>query len=390
MTAKRKLLLLSGLLLLGGCVNNSSSITSESGGEDTSSLPPVSSATSLETSTSSEETPQTHYENPVWEPVLADPTIIRGEDRMFYAYGTNDNAEWGDYFGVKWGPILKSPDLVNWEFEDSVFQISNAPSWGTLGAHIWAPDIIFHNGKYLYYYSLSVWGDSNPGIGVASGDTPTGPFTDHGKIFTSDEIGVSNSIDQVVIVEEGRVYMIWGSFMGIYAIELSSDGLALKNPETAKDDKILLAGLVTSYWNPQNHEGAFIRKINNYYYMFLSSGSCCDGHNSSYHVLVARSENLLGPYVDKEGRAMANQDSNGTLVLGGNERFVGVGHNTLVADDAGDWWILYHGFDKRKEPQYGTTNRRSLLLDKLLWTKDGWPYVANYGASYEHEVPYIT
>ena len=42
---------------------------------------------------SSEEVP-TDYENPVWEPVLADPAIIRGDDGIFYAYGTQDNALW--------------------------------------------------------------------------------------------------------------------------------------------------------------------------------------------------------------------------------------------------------------------------------------------------------
>ena len=39
--------------------------------------------------------------------------------------------------------------------------------------------------KLLLYYSLSVWDDPNPGIGVASADHPEGPWTDHGKLFTS-------------------------------------------------------------------------------------------------------------------------------------------------------------------------------------------------------------
>ncbi|WP_431804075.1 hypothetical protein [Halobacillus andaensis] len=36
------------------------------------------------------------YQNPVFEPVLADPSIIEGEDGYFYAYGTED----------AWGKIL--------------------------------------------------------------------------------------------------------------------------------------------------------------------------------------------------------------------------------------------------------------------------------------------
>ena len=46
-------------------------------------------------------------------------------------------------------------------------------------------------------------------------------------------------------------------------------------------------------------EGTYIIKRDGYYYLFGSAGSCCDGANSTYHVVVARSENLMGPYVNK-------------------------------------------------------------------------------------------
>ena len=79
----------------------------------------------------------------------------------------------------------------------------------------------------------------------------------------------------------------------------------------------------------------------------------------------------------------------GTLVLDKSSRFVGVGHNSLTQDDAGNWWIVYHGYDTKKEPNLGTTSRRSLLIDKLLWTEDGWPYVENYIASTTSDVPVV-
>ena len=346
-------------------------------------------STSEESNPISSEVVNPNYTNPVFEPVLADPSIIRGDDGIFYAYGTQDNALWGEYYGVKYGPILSSPDLVNWTYEDAVFKVSTLPNWGTLGAGIWAPDVIKLGDKYLYYYSLSTWGDPDPGIGVASSNAPLGPWTDHGKVFTSSEVGVGNSIDAAVVVEDGRVFMAWGSFIGIYAIELTADGLGLLNPATAKTDKILLAGIDNGRWDINNHEGVYFKKINGYYYMFLSTGTCCQGLNSSYRVLVARSENLLGPYVDHNNLAMANAQNRGSPVVSGNERFVGVGHNSIIEDDAGDYWILYHGFDTTKEAQYGTTNRRTLLIDKLEWTNDGWPYVQNQGASSSATKPYI-
>src|SRR5690606_40531778 len=70
---------------------------------------------------------------------------------------------------------------------------------------------------------LSTWGDPNPGIGVAVADQPAGPFIDHGKVFTSDEIDVPNSIDAFYFEEKGEKYLFWGSFsnaptQGTYAV----------------------------------------------------------------------------------------------------------------------------------------------------------------------------
>ena len=375
---KYQLLSLLSIFLVCSCQGSGSNLSSSESTSNISSL-----------STSQEIEPTT-YQNPVWEPVLADPAIIRGPDGVFYAYGTQDNAEWGDYFGYRYIPILTSTNLVDWEYANQVFKIQTMPTWGTLGAGLWAPDIVKIGDKYLLYYSLSVWGDANPGIGVASSDHPLGPWTDHGKMFDSNSIGVVNSIDPAVYVDENlRVYMIWGSFVGIYGLELTSDGLQLLDGDNAKNTKVLLAGIDNGRWNVANYEGAYISKVGSYYYMYLSTGGCCDGHNSTYRVVVCRSEEILGPYVDKNENLMANTSGKGTLVVDGNDKFVGVGHNSIIVDDADDYWIVYHGYDLSKPGWYGSTNRRSLLIDKLLWTEDGWPYVLGYGASVQANRPFI-
>ena len=376
---KKIKLILTGLLScsLIACSETSNS-TSGSSNKPTSSSAVSNSSTSVDTT----------YENPVWEPILADPSIIRDENGVWYAFGTEDAADWGSQgYGKKIGPILESRDLVNWDCVGSVFKMVNSPTWSeTIGAGLWAPDVQYVNGQYVLYYSLSVWSDPNPGIGIATAPHPKGPWTDQGKLFTSNEIGVTNSIDASVFVDDdNRVYMMWGSFCGIYGIELSSDGLSIKPGATKK----LIAGYETTQWSGDQYEGAYLRKINNYYYLFLSLGTCCDGFNSTYHVRVARSTSPLGEYVQNDGLPMKGYGNRGTLVLNKNSRFVGVGHNTLAQDDAGDWWIVYHGFDTREEPKLGTTNRRALLIDKLLWTEDGWPYVEGYSASSTSDVPYV-
>jgi arabinan endo-1,5-alpha-L-arabinosidase len=64
--------------------------------------------------------------------------------------------------------------------------------------------------------------------------------------------------------------LFWGSFRGIYAIELSTDGLSIK-PDVSK---IQIAG--TAY------EGTYIYKKNDFYYLLASIGTCCEGINSTY------------------------------------------------------------------------------------------------------------
>ncbi len=77
--------------------------------------------------------------------------------------------------------------------------------------------------------SDSVWGGEwDCGIGAAVADKPEGPFIDHGPLFRSKEIGVQNSIDQFYIEDNGHKYLFWGSFHGIWGVELSDDGLSVK------------------------------------------------------------------------------------------------------------------------------------------------------------------
>lgn len=287
------------------------------------------------------------YSNPVVPSSLPDPTIIKAADGWFYLYATEDTRN---------TPIYKSKDLLKWTFVGTAFNSNTRPTFEPNGG-LWAPDINYINGKYVLYYSMSVWGgEETCGIGVAVADNPEGPFIDKGKLFRSNEIGVTNSIDQFYIEDGGKKYLFWGSFRGIYAIELSDDGLSVK--EGAEKQRI--AG--TAF------EGTYIYKKDGYYYLFASVGTCCEGVNSTYKLVVGRSASLLGTYVDKTGKSM--MDNGYTVVIDRNSRFVGNGHcSEIVQDNAGNDWMLYHGVDLTK-PQ-----GRVLMLDQIKWDKDGWPYV---------------
>lgn len=288
------------------------------------------------------------YKNPVINVSAPDPTVLRADDGTFYLYTTED---------IRNVPIFHSSDLVNWSMKGTAFSDSSRPQWLPEGG-IWAPDINKVGDRYLLYYAKSVWGGEwDAGIGVAVADRPEGPFEDMGNMFVSRDIGTQNSIDPFYIEDGGRKYLFWGSFSGIFGIELAEDGLSVKSGETPRQ----IAGTFM--------EAAYIKRHGGYYYLFGSAGTCCDGENSTYRVTVGRSENLFGPYVDRKGKKLL--DNHYELVLYRNENVIGPGHNSeLITDDDGQDWMLYHGFDAGC-PEKG----RLVWLDKVDWV-DGWPYVS--------------
>lgn len=317
---------------------------------------------------------QKTYTNPVFEPILADPTVVRDlQSKMFYAYGTADN--WGDGKGQRLVSILQSADLAHWTWIGTAF--SSKPNWKAEGG-IWAPDVVQLNGKYILYYAYSTWGDPNPGIGVALATRPEGPFSDQGKLFDSKQINVPNSIDPYFFTENGQNYLFWGSFsdadtQGTYGVELDKNGTAV--PDLNQKFKVA-AG---------DFEAVVIHKRKEYYYFIGSKGSCCEGEKSSYHVLVGRSRNLKGPYIDRQGRDLAQRGS-GTLLLKGNRRFVGTGHTSrIITDDEGNDWILYHAMDPNHPRVSNGGNRRMLLLDQVIWDKD-WPVIDGASSSAEEKL----
>lgn len=296
------------------------------------------------------------YTNPVFGPVLADPTVIRSDDGWFYAYGTEDN--WGDGKENHLIPIIRSKNLTEWTYLRDAFV--SKPSWKKEG-YLWAPDIVKVGNTNYLYYAVSLWGDPDPGIGLATANSLSGPFIDYGKIFTSVEIDVPNSIDPFFFEENGKKYLFWGSFstsatQGTYGVELSEDGRSVASPTTKFK---VAAGDV---------EAVMIHKRNGYYYFFGSKGSCCEGVNSTYHVIIGRSNNLRGPYLDKSGKDLAIR-GNGTVILKGNETYAGPGHHSrIITDDEGTDWLLYHAIHK------ATASDRVLMLDKVNWVND-WPVI---------------
>ena len=303
-----------------------------------------------------------------------DPSIIRGQqpgDRYWYLYCTtsplnDEDRDVRDNYRVRLVLIQRSLDLVNWEYVGEVF--SERPSWVAGNATLWAPDIQYLNGRYYLYYTASR--TSLPGggraIGVATSDSPTGPWTDSGQPVVEPQ-APRWVIDPFVLADDdGQLYIFYGSYAGgISARKLSPDGL---RSDPATETPITVA---------DRYEGAFVRKRGGYYYLFVSATNCCNGPLTGYSVFAGRSKSLLGPYTDREGVPLLAGRVGGTPVISMNgNRWVGPGHNVVFTDFAGQYWFLYHALD-RTEPYFAgppRAQKRPVHLDPLDWV-DGWPTV---------------
>lgn len=289
------------------------------------------------------------YRNSIFtEFSLPDPDVIRADDGYFYLYATEHDRSDARMRNV---PIMRSSDLMTWTRVGAMFTDQNHPQITNGNAGIWAPSINRIGDKYVCYYSQP--GDNyKHAIGVAVADSPTGPFVDYGKLIDSDEQGVDISIDAYLYQEDGRNYLFWGSFRNISVLELTEDGLAIKNKETQKRREV--AG--------GQYEATVVVKRDGWYYLIVSTGDYSKG--GTYRLVVGRSQSLFGPYVDKDGNDM--MQVNDELVLQGNDTFSSPGHcSRLITDDNGQDWILYHAYTE-------DLNYRTLMLDRINWV-DGWP-----------------
>ncbi len=308
-------------------------------------------------------TAQDTYTNPIIDRSLPDPTVIRDVDGTYWLYATED---------IHNVPIYKSTNLIDWSYVGTAFTDVTRPKMVS-GGGIWAPEINYVGGRWLLYYSKSTWGGTwECGIGVASAAVPCGPFIDHGKLFISKEIDVENSIDPFFFTDDdGRNYLFWGSFHGIYGIELTEDGLAIKEGAVKQQ---VASGFM---------EATNIVKRNDWYILIGSQGTCCEGAKSTYQVVMNRSRKLFGPYANRSGNRALNGGF--TSMLSGNTTVAGPGHNSrFVKDDAGTDWMIYHGYLK-KDPDAG----RLTFMDPIAWDKAGWPTVKNSQPSKSSARPVI-
>lgn len=348
-----------------------------------------------------------------------DPAIIRGQkagDPYWYLYCTSnplndDDVNQDGDSNYHLITMHRSLDLVNWTYVGDAF--TEQPSWAQAPQGFWAPDIQYFNGQYYLYYSASdtnivphdpIVGIGHAAIGVATSDSPTGPWT-HAPAPVVEPQGAPCCplmdggeqrrrwvIDSNVVTDDdGQRYIYFGSYFGGIAVrKLSDDGLSSdpqSHVEVASDER---------------YEAAYVVKRDGFYYMFVSATNCCNGPLTGYAVFVGRSESPIGPFVDRDGVPFGPAPDGppypgpgrvgGTPVLSMNgNRWVGTGHNAVFTDVEGQDWVVFHAIDRNDPyrasgPSEAFPEKRSVLLDPLDWI-DGWPVVRGGHFASDSEQP---
>ena len=298
---------------------------------------------------------------PPSDPIAHDPTMIK-EGEYYYVFITGDSGRPNTYI-----PVKRSTDLIDWEELPSVF--SSPPQWvvDTLGVtprDFWAPDINYVNGTYYLYYAASQFGVNNSVIGLAANatldpDSPDYRWVDEGLVLRSRASDNFNAIDpDLSFDEDGEAWMAFGSFWS---------GLKLRRMDATtgmpSESDTTLHPLVDRQEPPNAVEGPSIVHHEGFYYLFASVDFCCRGVDSTYRVVVGRSPEIAGPYVDESGQSML--DGGGTEVLSGYDSYAGPGHGDVFVEGT-TMWYPHHYYDRTD----GGTPK--LSVRELTWN-DGWP-----------------
>jgi arabinan endo-1,5-alpha-L-arabinosidase len=287
------------------------------------------------------------YLNPVLGRDFPDPAVLKAADGWFYVYGTQ--SESGDrMLNIQ---VARSSDLVHWEHLGDA--LPEKPRWAANKQVFWAPHVVHDPalGRYVMYYSAEPDQNSGKCLAIATADRPSGPFADTGEPLLCG--GGFEHIDPMAFDDPatGKALLYWGSASKpIRVQELASDRLRFAPGSAPRDvvfpdDGLAYRSLIEGAWVIHRH-GA--------YYVFFSGDRCC-GPKARYALMVARARDPLGPF-----EVLADP------VLEANGAWRAPGHNSVIADDAGTDWILYHAV--RAEP------RREMLLDRIVW-RNGWPRV---------------
>jgi arabinan endo-1,5-alpha-L-arabinosidase len=274
----------------------------------------------------------------VGKPFIHDPSTITECDGKYYTFGTGgggliseDGWTWNSGAVRPGGGA--APDVV--KIGDR-YLIAFGATGGGLGGG--------HNGRIL-----TMW---NKTLDPKSSDFK---YSEAVVVVSSNGVEDNDAIDPGLLLDptDGRLWLSFGTYFGfIRLVEL--DPKTGKRKEGNKPIDIAI-----------DCEATDLIYRDGWYYLLGTHGTCCDGANSTYNIVVGRSKKVTGPYLDNMGRDMLK--GGGKMVLAATDRLIGPGHFGRT--------ILENGVEKMSchyEADLDQSGRSVLGIRPLLW-KNGWP-----------------
>lgn len=291
---------------------------------------------------------------------IGDPQIVLYEGK-YYCYATGGEALNGVQDGFY---VWISDDLKEWS--EPILCFRAIDYWGY--THFWAPEVIYHNGKFVMHYSARRREDESLRIGVAVSDSPTGPFVDvHGKPMF--DLGYACIDGSVLVCDEGNYFyysrdcsenIIGENHVSqLYVVRLNDDltecvgeHILITTPELpfelkSSDRKFL--------WN----EGPNVIKLGDKYIMNYSAN--CFATND-YSICIAVADTPTGKWVKSE---------NNNPVMSCHKDLFGAGHNAFFVGKDGQ---LYTAFHVQTNPDKPSGDRRTVIGKVTFNEKNGEIY----------------
>lgn len=287
----------------------------------------------------------------------ADPDV-HVWDGTVWMYCSQDHD--GGYSNMDGYHAFSSTDMINWTDHGDVFNSSmlDESRWGSTPDHwMWAPGAARkqdENGVwtyYLYYPHNVKFGGEDWVTGVATAQTPAGPFTDQGPLR-----GGKIAMDPMVFIDDDGEAYIYANNLKVAKLKPNMIELA-ESPRSIKYD---INNEITDPLNEEFGEGSYMHKRDGVYYYSYSNF-----HGNDYQGFYAVGDNPYGPF-DWEGPMAPNP--------------AGAQDHHSVIEFQGQWYYFYHiavsSYPKIKDGQ-----SRIACYDRLYYNNDGsiQPVVHTYG-----------